>query len=305
MPRSSERNKIQEKENNEDVEENGRQGAPLDQHQETNQQQKKQKEKQQKDDSNINHNNNGNTTDNDNNSDEPKEEKSQKQSQSQLRGKDTNSKKKQPGTGTGTGTGTPSPVPLAPISSNKDQAESIALSSNGNGNLSWSCLEATNSFQKVQCYSIQHPGFVLSATLTCLFCFYCACFSKRRRTRRWRPGFSSAFRRARRARGGGNGNGGGHAALMGDDDDAGEYAALTVYDELLDDFDKDDLSYSVASAFDSVDSDDESVGTIISQWSDVNNGNGTGTVTGTGRRKQRIEMIPFDDGRLTLNEING
>ena len=299
MPRSSERNKIQEKENNEDVEENGRQGAPLDQHQETNQQQKKQKEKQQKDDSNINHNNNGNTTDNDNNSDEPKEEKSQKQSQSQLRGKDTNSKKKQPGTGTGTGT--PSPVPLAPISSNKDQAESIALSSNGNGNLSWSCLEATNSFQKVQCYSIQHPGFVLSATLTCLFCFYCACFSKRRRTRRWRPGFSSAFRRARRARGGGNGNGGGHAALMGDDDDAGEYAALTVYDELLDDFDKDDLSYSVASAFDSVDSDDESVGTIISQWSDVNNGNGTGT----GRRKQRIEMIPFDDGRLTLNEING
>lgn len=92
---------------------------------------------------------------------------------------------------------------------------------------------------------------------------------------------------------------------MGDDDDAGEYAALTVYDELLDDFDKDDLSYSVASAFDSVDSDDESVGTIISQWSDVNNGNGTGTVTGTGRRKQRIEMIPFDDGRLTLNEING
>ena len=86
---------------------------------------------------------------------------------------------------------------------------------------------------------------------------------------------------------------------MGDDDDAGEYAALAVYDELLDDFDKDDLSYSVASAFDSVDSDDESVGTIISQWSDVNNG------MGTGRRKQRIEMIPFDDGHLTLNEING
>jgi len=74
----------------------------------------------------------------------------------------------------------------------------------------------------------------------------------------------------------------------------GEYASLTVYDELLDDFDKEDLSSYGYNSHANDDSDD-SVGTILSQWS-----NGVGP-----SREKRIEMIPFDDGNLTLKEING
>ena len=72
----------------------------------------------------------------------------------------------------------------------------------------------------------------------------------------------------------------------------GEYAAIAVYDELLDDFEREEMSsygYSYADG-----SDDDSVGTIISQWS-----NGVGPSSG------KVEMIPFDDGNLTLREVNG
>jgi len=158
------------------------------------------------------------------------------------------------------------------------------------------CQKDPNLFQKIACFNSIHPGFVFSASLTIIIFLCYGCFFKRRPNRRFRPGFVSAFKRSRfRQRGGG--------ANDTDDDGAGEYAALTVYDDLLDDFDKDDLGsyaeggFSVNGAFES--SDDDSVGTIISQWSDLN------LKGGTGGQKQKIEMIPFDDGNLTLNEING
>jgi len=84
---------------------------------------------------------------------------------------------------------------------------------------------------------------------------------------------------------------------------------LAVYDEILDDFDQEDLSsygYSHADG-----SDDDSIGTIISQWSNgVGPGDGSGHGHGHGHGQERgvrrrIEMIPFDDGHLTLKEING
>jgi hypothetical protein len=99
-----------------------------------------------------------------------------------------------------------------------------------------------------------------------------------------------------------------------------EYAALAVYDEILNDFveDDEDLSsyaYSHAGSSD----DEDSIGTIISQWSqgqpgegdfETGNGNGGGYGRGRhghggGRSERKIEMIPFDDGHLTLTEING
>jgi hypothetical protein len=155
------------------------------------------------------------------------------------------------------------------------------------------CPKDPNPFQKIACFSSIHPGFIFSATITILFFIYYVCFSKRSPARRFRPGFVSAFRRSKQSQ---------RAGGDDDDDDAGEYAALTLYDDLLDDFDRDDLSsyagdYSVNSVFESS-GDDESVGTIISQWSDLN-------LKGAGSQKQRIEMIPFNDGNLTLNEING
>ena len=103
-----------------------------------------------------------------------------------------------------------------------------------------------------------------------------------------------------------------------------EYAALAVYDEILNDFveDEEDLSvYAYSHAGSSgMDSDEDSIGTIISQWSqgmpgegDFESGNGIGSgggggrgrSGGSGRRERKIEMIPFDDGHLTLTEING
>jgi hypothetical protein len=70
----------------------------------------------------------------------------------------------------------------------------------------------------------------------------------------------------------------------------GEYAAVSVYDELLDDVDKDDFSSCNGSNSDnSFDSDDEEE-----------------TSRSKSNPKRRgIEMIPYDDGRLNLREVNG
>ncbi len=114
-----------------------------------------------------------------------------------------------------------------------------------------------------------------------------------------------------------------------EDDEMGEYAALAVYDELLDDFDKEDLSSAYTSGRDDddeIDSDDDSIGTIISQWSgDFENGTGIsgpsfrgGIGAGIGKRRnnkgkksngqgivRKIELTAFDDGKLSLSEVNG
>lgn len=79
----------------------------------------------------------------------------------------------------------------------------------------------------------------------------------------------------------------------------GEYTALeTVYDELLDDFDDEDLSSYMQ---EEDDDDDDSIGTIISQYSDKD-GLGNGVSKGKGGK---IELTSFDDGHLSLQEING
>ncbi len=114
-----------------------------------------------------------------------------------------------------------------------------------------------------------HPALYFTAFLTILFFCYCVCSRKR--------GRYSYFRRRR----------GGH-----DSKSRGEYTPLdVVYDELLDDLEDGEMSSCLQ------DSDDDSVGTIISQWSEggVNGSNGPG----------KIELSNFNDDRLSLAEMNG
>jgi len=89
--------------------------------------------------------------------------------------------------------------------------------------------------------------------------------------------------------------------------DKGEYAAISVYDELLDDFGGDDLSSYIRESDD--DDDDDSIGTIISQWSNGrkpgSSGHGSGVSIGRNGRPGKIELTAFDDGHLTLSEVNG
>ena len=145
------------------------------------------------------------------------------------------------------------------------------------------CIEG-KPFHKISCYTSKHPAFVASAAITCFLFAICA-FIRRKRHRKssssnWNPiGMSMSMNKRYKGT---------------------EYAALAVYDELLDDFDREDLSsYGYSHAEDN--SDDDSIGTIISQWSS----NGQGTGSGSDGVRRRIEMIPFDDGHLTLKEING
>jgi len=145
------------------------------------------------------------------------------------------------------------------------------------------CIEG-KPLHKISCYTSKHPAFVASAAITCFLFAICA-FIRRKRHRKssssnWNPiGMSMSMNKRYKGT---------------------EYAALAVYDELLDDFDREDLSsYGYSHAEDN--SDDDSIGTIISQWSS----NGQGTGSGSDGVRRRIEMIPFDDGHLTLKEING
>ena len=68
---------------------------------------------------------------------------------------------------------------------------------------------------------------------------------------------------------------------------SGDYAQVAVYDELLDDFDRDDLSSYMNEG------DDDSIGTIISEWSQGREGLTT------------IEMGSLDDDEIALEETNG
>jgi len=127
-----------------------------------------------------------------------------------------------------------------------------------------------------------HPALLITASLTTILCLYMLCRKRLRRIRQWN-----------RSRMYGLPN---HST--GSNLDQGEYAALAVYDELLEDFDRDELSsaYTSGKSGNGDDSDDDSIGTIVSQWSD----------SGTRRRvTHKIELTAFNDGHLSLSEING
>ena len=112
-----------------------------------------------------------------------------------------------------------------------------------------------------------HPAMYFTAFWTILIFCYCAYFRKHKKFKK-RHGVDDSKLR-------------------------GEYSALdTVYDELLDDFDNEDLSSYLNN-----DDDDDSVGTIISQWSEGGE-NGFG---GSGK----VELTNFNDGHLSLREMNG
>ena len=149
--------------------------------------------------------------------------------------------------------------------------------------------------QRLKCNTMisisNHPSLYFTSFITTLFIFYCSCCRR-------------SHRRGRRS------NGSGSARGMGmfwrnrkdlDTKNKGEYTALeTVYDELLDDFDDEDLSSYMQE--DGDDDSDDSIGTIISQYSDkVGIGNGT---SGSGKGG-KIELTSFDDGHLSLREVNG
>jgi hypothetical protein len=69
----------------------------------------------------------------------------------------------------------------------------------------------------------------------------------------------------------------------------GDYAQVAVFDELLDDFNGEDLS----SYMNENDDDDDSIGTIISEWSQGREGLST------------IELSSFDDEHIAIQETNG
>ena len=124
-------------------------------------------------------------------------------------------------------------------------------------------------FQRLHCNAIEsistHPYLYFLSTITILFIFYCSCCKKH----------SLHFIQRRQQ--------------VLDSYSKGEYTALeTVYDEILDDFDNEDLSSYME------DDDDDSIGSITSQWS------------GRYSKQKRIELTTMDDdGHLTLEEING
>jgi hypothetical protein len=150
-----------------------------------------------------------------------------------------------------------------------------------NDDLKSSCDKSGYIFQKISCYSTHHPGWSMTIALASVCCILYYVFVFRRRnsaaTRRWRPWVP-------------------HGSSLGDSR-KGEYAAVMAYDELLDEFDKEDLSSCDGSnsecSFDG-DQDDEET-----QGPKQNKRNASTT------RRRGIEMIPFDDGRLNLREING
>mmetsp|Transcript_8819 Transcript_8819/g.11084 ORF Transcript_8819/g.11084 Transcript_8819/m.11084 type:complete len:655 (-) Transcript_8819:296-2260(-) len=112
---------------------------------------------------------------------------------------------------------------------------------------------------------MSHPSAYFTAFITMFFFCYCACMKIRSR----RNYYYSQYKRKR-----------GY-----DSNERGDYTPVlnAVYDELLDDFKDEDLSSY------HLDDDDDSVGTIISQWSEGN----------------QIELASFDDGHLSLREVNG
>jgi len=114
-----------------------------------------------------------------------------------------------------------------------------------------------------------HPAGSLAASLTIFFFCYCACRMRGGGgSKRWRKRIRD-FRRRK-----------------GDNGDQGDYAALAVYDELLESFDDEELS-SLYRSRDGDDGSDSSMSTILSEWSGKDND---------------IEMASLEDGYDDYNK---
>lgn len=154
---------------------------------------------------------------------------------------------------------------------------------------------------RLQCNTIQslstHPFLYLTFIITIvLFCIYTTfCKSSRNHHNPYRHNSNNSNNKRRRCCCG-------ILSLFSKnnqnnyDNQRGEYSVLeTVYDELLDDFENEDLSSYLQD-----DDDDDSVGTIISQWSEHGENENK-----NGNNGKIIELTSFDDGHLSLKEMNG
>lgn len=115
-----------------------------------------------------------------------------------------------------------------------------------------SCYKTLRNVKGLECRTIStisaHPAGTSVAFLIVFFFCYCAVRRGGAGGRRWR-------KRMRNNRDG-----------RGNNNAQGDYAALAVYDELLDSFDDDELS----SLYQSNEGSDSSVSTILSEWSGNN-----------------------------------
>ena len=170
------------------------------------------------------------------------------------------------------GQSTPSQAPTIMIHNNND--------SNVNNNLQQqqhqqTIPNCTSSY--ISCYSQSHPAFTIAIINTVLLFLYYIFCSKRKYSRKWRP-----HNKTRDAR--------------------GEYSAVQVYDTLLDDFDDGQFSVS-SSVYDDGDDSSESIGSVISQWSDIGNRSRGERSRKSGTRS--VEMTIMGDDHLAMEEMNG
>ncbi|GFH61678.1 predicted protein [Chaetoceros tenuissimus] len=160
----------------------------------------------------------------------------------------------------------PSQAPTIMIHNNNDYSS--------NSNLQQTIPNCTSSY--ISCYSQTHPAFTIAIINTVfLYLYYIFC-SKRKYSRKWRP-----HNKTRDAR--------------------GQYSAVQVYDTLLDDFDDGQFSVS-SSVYDDGDDSSESIGSVISQWSDIGNASRGGR-SKSGARS--VEMTIMGDDHLAMEEMNG
>lgn len=118
-----------------------------------------------------------------------------------------------------------------------------------------SCIPTVRNVKGLKCITIStvssHPAGSSVAVLIVFFFCYCACRMGRDHGgggKHWRRRMRNNRRRKR------------------DNDAQGEYAALAVYDELLESFDDEELS-SLYQSHDDEDDSDSSMSTILSEWS--------------------------------------
>ena len=129
----------------------------------------------------------------------------------------------------------------------------------------------------ISCYSQSHPAFTVAIINTILLFLYYIFCSKRKYSRKWRP-----HNKTRDAK--------------------GEYSAVQVYDTLLDDFDDGQFSVN-SSVYDEGDDSSESIGSVISQWSDIGNRSRGERSRKSGTRS--VEMTIMGDDHLAMEEMNG
>ena len=167
------------------------------------------------------------------------------------------------------GQSTPSQAPTIMIHNNND-------SNNSNLQQQQQTIpNCTSSY--ISCYSQSHPAFTIAIINTVLLFLYYIFCSKRKYSRKWRP-----HNKTRDAK--------------------GEYSAVQVYDTLLDDFDDGQFSVN-SSVYDEGDDSSESIGSVISQWSDIGNRSRGERSRKSGTRS--VEMTIMGDDHLAMEEMNG